>query len=161
MNKTSKLNQMSVFIRESIRRSLILISSKLKSLLDQRGFNLGLVDEIFAVFVGATLALSYSGWQSAHASIVSAILLTVMAAVMFSIAASNESRLGRRYIFYAGIAVSTFIGVWWVGDVAAHDISITVTKELRALPIGVLVWILVRECSVLFMNCFGMGRSRK
>lgn len=138
---------------------MVALSDRLRSHLDGRGRDLGLVDEVFAVFVGATLILSYSGWQSGHPRIVAAILSTVMAVVTLSIAAANEPRLLRRCLFYILGVASAFGGVWWIGNVAAHDISVTITPELRALPIGTVVWVVVREAAVLLMNLTHVQRS--
>jgi lysylphosphatidylglycerol synthetase-like protein (DUF2156 family) len=132
--------------------------NQLKTKLDINNFDLGHVDELFAVFVGATLVLSFSGWQSEHPRIIIPIVVSVILVSVCAVAASNVSSIRKRYLCYLSVVFFTVVGICWVTYQARGDLSLRVSAELRALPIGVIVWIAVRELAIFIMNIFKVDK---
>lgn len=112
-------------------------------------YDLSLADEIFAVFAGVTLLVSYTDWLASHPEIILTIVVSVALTVIAILVAINQRRFWVRVGCYLIAVLLAYAGVESIRYVSAHDLS---ARPLNALPIGVLVWLSIREIAVFIMN---------
>lgn len=114
-------------------------------------YDLSIADEIFAIFAGVTLFVSYTEWLNEYPVIIITIVTAVALTVVPIIVAINQSKFWIRLGCYSVALVFAYAGVEATLYVSAHDLS---ARPLNALPIGVMVWMSIREVSVFIMSFF-------
>ena len=131
----------------AIRRTLAWVS--------QNGFNheydLSVADHIFAIFAGVTVAVSDTAWLEEYPKIIVTILVFISLTVIFIVLAINQRRFWPRLIFNLiafFLAKLTFVSAMYM---SAHDLA-PQGRALSALPLGVIVWLTIREISVFALN---------
>lgn len=127
---------------------------------NSEGHDLSLADEVFAIFAGVTLFVSSTEWLTSQPRIIFVIIAAVSVTVVAIIVAINQTRLPKRLAVYAVAVALGFGGVQWIMEESGHDLFPQLT-ELRALPVGVVVWIIVREVSILALNILGKRAARQ
>lgn len=132
-------------------RKCIGITNRVRPLFRYGNHNLSMVDNVYAVFVGATLALTFSGWTKEMVDIVLSILMVAFFVIIFSLAACNQSSTKFRWGFYALAVVSSVLGVWFIMYISGYDLKPEI-HQLVALPLGVIFWALSREASIFLVN---------
>ena len=127
---------------------------------NSKGRDLSLADEVFAIFAGVTLFVSSTEWLTSYPRIIVVIITAVSATVVAIIVAINQTRLPTRWVAYAVAIALSFGGVYWIMEESRHDLAPQI-NHLRALPVGVIVWILVRELSVFTLNVMGKRAAQQ
>lgn len=115
------------------------------------GYDLSVADEILAVFAGVTLYLSQTEWlqDPAYKYIIGIIVAAVAVTIVGVILAINTRHFWPRTACYGATLLVAYSGVELISWASAHDLD---QGPIRALPLGVIVWISIRELSVFLMN---------
>ncbi|MEZ5358868.1 MAG: hypothetical protein R3F48_08545 [Candidatus Zixiibacteriota bacterium] len=126
----------------------------------KRKHDLGLIDEVFGIFIGITLSVaffvtsngtwSFRVWETGFNIVLS--ILSVLAIVLITlIIAVNQKLFTNRLILYMLATLITFGGLEFIMRVSHNDLA-PQREELQALLIGGLLWIIVREGANLILN---------
>ena len=137
-------------------RRLAVYARRLGRAIAQYGYNphyeLGFADELLAIFAGFTIALAVSNdWVAANPRAVATFVVATAATSALIITAINQKQMTWRMAFNLLALLASWLGVRAIDVVTLHDLK-PQAAQLWALPLGVLVWILVREASVILLN---------
>lgn len=113
--------------------------------------DLGVVDEIFAIFAGITLFVSNTKWLQAQPEIIYTIFVSVSLTVVAIVLTINQHRFWPRVVCNALSLLLAFGSVDAIMYASRHDLAPQI-DGLNALPIGVMAWIGIREFAVFLMN---------
>jgi 4-amino-4-deoxy-L-arabinose transferase-like glycosyltransferase len=117
-----------------------------------RGYELGIVDEIFAIFAGITLFVANTDWlKEGHREIIYTIFISVSLVVIVIVLAINQTHFWPRALLNMLAVALAFAGVDMIMRVSLHDLA-PQSEALEALPIGVIAWAFVREIAVFLLN---------
>jgi hypothetical protein len=122
---------------------------------DSHDYDLAIADHIFAIFAAVTFAIYDVKWIQTYPLIISSIIAPVAVTLIVILFAVNQRNVWWRWLHYIialAAAVTTESAAIYT---SSHDLAPS-AHALAALPLGVAVWISIRELAVVAMNC-GIG----
>jgi hypothetical protein len=124
---------------------------KLKSLLSHNNQDLSLVDNIFAIFVAATLALTFNSWISKHLFIITSVFVSITVLVVSLMVTTNLHSPKKLWVGYVITTIISFISYEYIMWASSYDLH-PERYQILALPYGVIMWVFCRELSVVITN---------
>ena len=115
------------------------------------GLDLGVVDDLLAIFVGVAVYLTTIPWVTQVRGLIGAIVASVSLTVLALVFAANQRFPHSRYPAYAASLLMARIAVPWMMRASADDLAPQMSL-LKALPLGVAVWMGVREVAIYSLN---------
>lgn len=142
------------FLLTLARNALVLgrvIGKKLARLGYNHQYDLAMADEVFAIFAGVTLFVTEADWLLDVPRVIAGIITFVGLTVVACVVAMNMRQLFPRIIAYLTGMVFAWLCATTAMYLSANDLA-PQSRELYALPVGLIVWATIREASVFVIN---------
>jgi hypothetical protein len=127
-------------------------------------YDFGILDHLLALFLAATIALPFGSvesarWIQGHPHIIAVIVGAVAITTISLSIAVNQSAFQWRFAFEALAFVIAYLSVPAIMWVSAHDLYPD-RLAIMALPLGVAIWIIIREGVIFILNCCRSTRQQ-
>lgn len=127
------------------------ILNYLTNVISHDGHDLSLVDNIFAIFVAVTLALTFESWISKHLYIIIPVFVSVAVLIVSLMVTVNLNTTKKLWLGYLVSLVLSFLSYEYIMWASNNDLA-PEYLDLLALPYGVVMWIFCRELAVIITN---------